>query len=154
MPPRLPDHQRAAILDDIRNGGTCRGIARKHGVAPATVASIARENNIDDAFERSQTKTATAAREVDNRSRRAELAAAALDVAQAALESIPNALANASARDLAIVYGVLVDKHLALERVSDDGADAARSMLARLGDALTEAAGTPPAVEDTDSGSR
>ncbi|MFC7739715.1 hypothetical protein ACFQXA_37715 [Nocardiopsis composta] len=82
MPPRLPDDVRAAILDDIRAGGTCRGIARKHGVGPATVASIAKENGLNGAFERTQTEAATRAKTADNRARRAALSAGLLEDAE------------------------------------------------------------------------
>lgn len=174
MPPRIDDATRTAIEADIRTGKKSRNqIARDHNVAPSTVTRVAQGAGLTGAFDRSNTKRATEARETDNRARRAQLAADLLDDAQrlrqrawstytqhvatrTSVEVVTLDLPPlAEVRNAYTALGIAVDKSLALERVdSDDGADAARSMLARLGDALTEAAGTPPAVEDTDSGSR
>lgn len=175
MPPRIDDATRTAIEADIRTGKKSRNqIARDHNVAPSTVTRVAQEAGLDGAFDRSNTKRATEIAEADARARRARLALDLLDDAQrlrqrawtAYTQCVPTRTGNvevitldlpplAEVRNAYTALGIAVDKSLALERVdSDDGADAARSMLARLGDALTEAAGTPPAVEDTDSGSR
>lgn len=74
MPKRLlTGEQRAAILADVRAGGTCRGIARAHGVAPSTVTRIAAEGGITDAFERSITQKGARAAAFDAAAARAQL---------------------------------------------------------------------------------
>ena len=73
MPPPLAPAKRAAILADIREGGTCRGIATKHKVSVSTVSKIASDEG--ETFERSQTEKATRARVADLAAMRAQLAA-------------------------------------------------------------------------------
>lgn len=80
MPPRLPDTTRDAILGEIRAGElSCRAIAKKHGVSAATVSSIGK--TVDGAFERTQTKNATAAVVADNAAVRAATSRRFLDKA-------------------------------------------------------------------------
>lgn len=123
MPAPLPDDKRAAILADIKAGtGTCRGIARKHGVSRSTVSKIASDAGLTDAFGRQQTKAATEARIADAAAERASLSTDSLAAARAALAHMYEALSKASARDAAVIFGIFVDKHLALER-HDSGAD-------------------------------
>lgn len=74
MPSRTPEHVRDAILADIRAGQkSCRQIARDHGVSASTVSGLARSAHIPEAFERSHTKNASAARSFDAKAARAEL---------------------------------------------------------------------------------
>ncbi len=80
MPGPIPPEVRAAVLTDIREGKLGRNqIARKHGINGASVTTIARENNIKGAFNRSATKAATEAVVADSKARRATLAARLLD---------------------------------------------------------------------------
>ncbi|MFY7065984.1 hypothetical protein ACOQFV_08995 [Nocardiopsis changdeensis] len=79
---RIDDTKRAAIISDIRAGGTCRGIAKKHGVSPGSVANFAKEAGLNDAFERTSTENATRAKQADNRARRAQLASDLLSDAE------------------------------------------------------------------------
>jgi len=79
---RISDEQRASILAAIRAGGSCRGIAKDHGVSPGSVTNIAREAQLTEAFERTSTEKATRAKQADNRSRRAQLAADLLSDAE------------------------------------------------------------------------
>lgn len=67
-----PDEQQA-ILDLIDAGHTRNDIARRTHRSPGTITNIARAN--DRTFDRTETKTATRARQVDLAARRAELAA-------------------------------------------------------------------------------
>lgn len=84
MPKPLDDAKRAAILADIRAGTLSRNaIARAHDVSPSTVTKLAKDAEVTDAFDRSQTVQATRAREADNASRRATLAARRLALAEA-----------------------------------------------------------------------
>lgn len=159
MPPRLPEHTRTAILTDIRNGGTCRGIATHHGVSNDTVRRIAAEAGITNAFARTQTENATRAKQADNRSRRAQLASDLLDDAQNlrsrawsdyeyvvatkdGAERVQLALPPLSeVRNAYAALGIAVDKHTALEKVdAGSGAEGAASMLGSIGDALRVAA--------------
>lgn len=121
MPPPLDPAKRAAILADIRAGGhSCRGLARKHGVSDHAVRKIAAQEGIENAWSRAQTEKATAARAADNAAERATLAAESLTAAQAALRRTVEALPEASARDAAVAYGILVDKHRALVDMDRD----------------------------------
>lgn len=71
MPARTPDAKREAILADVRAGKSCRQTARDHEVSPATVSKLAKDEDVADAFGRSQTKSATEAVVADNRAWRA-----------------------------------------------------------------------------------
>ena len=126
MPAPLPDDKRAAILADIKTGKPRNAIARKHGVSPSTVTKIAKSAGATDAFDRSQTKAATEARIADAAAERASLVTASLAAAKAALARMYEDLSQASARDAAVIFGIAVDKHLALER-HNSGADADRA---------------------------
>lgn len=170
MPRPLADDIRAAILADIRAGKlSARAIAKKHGVASSTVSKLASDNGVANAFERTQTEKATRAQEKDSRARRAELAAALLDDAARLRErawqpyTVVVGTAQGAERvtldlpplgDVRSAYtavGIVVDKHLALDRhdhTGAAGADDVRSMLGDLGRALTDAFG----AEEDDSG--
>jgi hypothetical protein len=77
MPKPLSARKRGAVLKDIRaareNGTSAGQIARDHGIARSTVTKLAADNNITDAFERSQTEKATRAAEADCKALRAQL---------------------------------------------------------------------------------
>lgn len=77
MPAPLDPEKRALIEQDIRDGLTRNEIARKHGVSGATVTKIGKKVEATGglpAFDRSQTKQATAAAQTDLAARRADLA--------------------------------------------------------------------------------
>lgn len=117
MPARIPDHVRAAILDDVRAGQKSRAqIGRDHEVAPSTVGVIAKEAGITDAFARTQTKKATAARLADNAQRRATIASRLLHLGEAAVAQTEAYLVAASAVQAATIAAIALDKHLALDR--------------------------------------
>jgi len=72
MPVRIPDAKREAILADVRAGTKARNkIALEHDVSAASVTNIARQAGLTDAFDRTQTKSATEAVLADNRAWRA-----------------------------------------------------------------------------------
>lgn len=168
MPAPIPADKRAAILADIKAGGTCRGIANTHHVSPDTVRRIAAEAGIKNPFERAQTKRATEARRADNAARRAELAARLLDVvddliAQMGGEYLVHSFGGrdnsfntatlprppaGDLRNLMTAVGIAVDKHLALEK-HETGADAehAASLLTAMLDGLRAKHGDTPAPE-------
>lgn len=175
MPRPLADDIRTAILTDIRAGQLSRNaIARKHGVAQSTVTRLAQEAKQTNAFDRSQTIQATRAREADNASRRATLAARRLALAEAFTSDAERLRAQlwqphqyfdwggkdhsfdkyeapepipADKRALMGAAAVAVDKSIKLAP-PDGGDDPAlvRSMLGALGTALT----TAFADEETD----
>lgn len=138
--PSLPAETRAAIIADIEARDLGRNaIARKHGVGLGTVSDIARNAGIHDAFDRRQTARATADRQADLRSRRAQLAEDLLDDAERIrdrfFDPYTSALTTregvevvdllepdaASLRNLTTSLAVVLDKHLALERHDQDG---------------------------------
>lgn len=120
MPAPLEPDVRAAILDDIRAGGTCRGIARTHGVAASTVAKIARAEGLTDAFERAQTKSATQAKMADNKQARAVEAAETIAVAALIRGRILEARSGRDAQGWAVAYGIMADKHVQFEKHDND----------------------------------
>lgn len=121
MPPRLPDDKRAAILDDIRTGTKSRGqIARDHNVSTTTVSNLAKDDGIEEPFSREQTEKATAAAVADSASERASIALDTLKGARAALKQMLTALPDASARDAAVAFGIMIDKHRVLDRYDAD----------------------------------
>ena len=64
MPRRdIPDAVRSEIEQAIRDGGSCRGIARDFDVSPGYVSKLAKALQVPDAFvrQRSQTKSASRA---------------------------------------------------------------------------------------------
>ena len=79
----MPPKKRAAIIKAVKTGGkTARQIAKEHDVAHSTVSRVASQEGITDAFDRSQTEKATAAKAVDCRARREQLKADLLEDAQ------------------------------------------------------------------------
>lgn len=79
MPPRLPDADREAILNDIRASagtleGSVRKIADRNRVSTATVQRVAKAAGLDDAWSRDKTLHASRARAIDSKSIRTQLA--------------------------------------------------------------------------------
>jgi transposase-like protein len=121
MPPRLSDEHRAAILTDIQHGTkSARQIARDHNVAVSTVSKIAADEHVDGAFERSQTKKAVAASTVDFAARRAALAGLHLTLAEKAAQRAIDTIDEATPSQAAIIAGIAVDKHRALDQYDAD----------------------------------
>lgn len=174
MPAPVPDAERAAILDDIRAGQlSCKAIARKYGRSASTVSGIAKDAGLVDAFGRSQTKEATRAREADSKARRAEIAARLLDEATGFLDMLHGPFRvfsfggkentyneqllpgppTGDIRNLMTSAAIALDKHVVLEKHdTDDGIDAARSMLgdvaAAIGDAYAQVKAAEAAGEE------
>jgi transposase-like protein len=74
VPAPLDPDKRAAIAQAIRDGGTRNAIARDHDVAQSTVSRIAEQEGLVDAFDRSEIKRATEAKQADLAAQRAQLA--------------------------------------------------------------------------------
>jgi hypothetical protein len=140
VPRPLADDIRAAILTDIRAGkDSARAIAKKHGVAASTISKLAKDAGVVDAFERVQTQKATRAAEIDNRARRAIIATELLnDVAHLRERAwSPYTVAMGTAmgvekvtldlpplgevRSAYTAIGIVLDKHLALDRHDNSG---------------------------------
>jgi transposase-like protein len=169
MPKPLDDTKRAAILADIKAGSKSRNqIARDHGVSPSTVTGVAKAEGITGAFDRSQTKEATQAREADCKALRAELKVDLLHDAQRLRKRIwgshqvvvstpqgaevvtldENPLTEIRSGYTAL--GIAVDKSIRLEEFDSDDTDGsknARSLLGNLFAGLSDAMAVPPAPE-------
>lgn len=161
MPKPLGAAVRAAILTDIRAGELSRNaIARKHGVGAATVTKLAKTTGDATTFDRSQTQKATRAREADSRSERAALAAELLadarklrerawqpytvvvGTAQGAQKVTLDLPPLGDVRSAYTAVGIVVDKHLALDKHDNSGGtgtEDVRSMLGDLGRAIADA---------------
>ncbi|MFJ2029442.1 hypothetical protein [Streptosporangium sp. NPDC087985] len=139
MPPPLDPELKAAILESIKAGGTCRGIARSADVSPSTVAKIARENGLG--FERTQTKNATEAKVADNAALRASTSRRFLVKANELLDQMDgeHTVFNFGGKDntfnskvlpkppvsdlrnLMTAAAVAIDKHLVIEKHDNSG---------------------------------
>lgn len=161
MPPRIPDDKREAILKDIQSDEnlSTRRIGARHGVSDFTVRLIAKEAGIENAFSRESTESATRARLADLKERRSFLAEGLLDDAEALRERAWTEYVHLMAvgtkaeavtvalpplgevRNAYAAIGIAVDKHAVLLKMdTDSGAGAVRSLMAGIGDALTQAA--------------
>lgn len=159
MPPRIPDDKRDAIAADIRAKLPRNQIARKHGISGSTVTTIAKEIGSTDAFDRSETVHATAARLADVKELRSRLALRTLKRAHTILDrldadefttKIPTVTGDVvtitttdpAPRDERDLAAAVSSYTTAAERVTDvqDASSAARSLLSGLGDALKIAA--------------
>ncbi len=153
MPSRIPDKKRAAILADIQTrDGTCRGLAKKHGVSTAFIRSVAAEAGIADAFSREKTENATRAVVADSRARRAAIAQRLLDKADGLLDLMDRPYAvfafagrdgdyreherdrppPAELRNLMVSAATALDKHLALDRHDSTDPSEVASLLGSL----------------------
>lgn len=161
MPPPLDPAKREAIADAIRAGGTRNAIARDHDVSPSTVTGIAKTLEADEpgvvAFDRSATKTATAARSTDLAGRKAHLAELLMQDAfdlrgriwdeqvvghTGSGEDREPVMALPGGRDVQAfmtAIGIAIDKVAALTRDDAQGLAAVDSWLRSLGVAATPA---------------
>ncbi len=172
MPEPTPPEVRAAILTDIKaRKYSQRKIATKHNVSTSTVRKIAHDNGIADPFSREKTKNATAARAIDNKARRAELAALLIEdtfrLQKRAWEE-HHVVANGPEgpetltlplpppREVQALYtsiGIATQRHMELENFDRDTGDTgAKSMLSALmqglGHAYDKLNPPPPAEPD------
>jgi hypothetical protein len=142
VPKPLDAAVRAAILTDIRAGTLSRNaIARKHGVAQSTVTKLAKDTGDTTAFDRSQTKKATAAAVADNASERAAQSAQMLRLTRVAMDRLAATLPSASPMVAVTAFGILADKHLAFEAhdAVGTGTEDVRSMLGDLAEGIRRA---------------
>lgn len=169
MPPKRPDThkqrahkpvtkaERAAVAEMHAAGESRAAIARKLKRSPTTIGKIAEDLGL--AWDREKAAAATKAKQVDNRERRARISAGLLDDAEWLRErmraeseqvlSTPKGPARVKldlppardTRDFMVAATSALKAHADLERIdSGNGADAAKSMLTDLGEALQLAA--------------
>jgi transposase-like protein len=142
VPPRIPDHKRAAILADIRaRQKPLRQIARDHAVASSTVHNIARQNGVKDAFDRSRTKKATEAKRVDHQARLVAIAGRSAGLAERALASF-EAMTDAewgktSPYTRGLIFGIAADKAKDLASDNTD-AEQVASALGKFFDGIVD----------------
>lgn len=160
MPQRKPitDAERVRVVE-LHNAGWSRAaIARDLGRAPSTVGKIAAAAGVD--FDRTRTEQATAAKQADNRAKRADLESLLLDDAlelrkrlwqparvyafggkendynEAWLDEPP----FADKRQIMQTAGTAVDKAIKIAAVdADNGADEAKSMLGGIAALINQA---------------
>lgn len=175
MPPRsnhygqpgrsITGQQRADIVAWIQEGLPRNEIARRAKRSGSTISGIAKAEGLEFG-QRTRVAAATQARTVDNRARRAELAAKLLDKANQALEEMDKphlafafggkdniyrehklpAPPTADKRNLMQIASTALGRHMDLERHdADQAATNAKSMLTELGKALGVQAPDPAA---------
>ena len=118
---RIPDETREAILADVQAGEPRNIIARRHGVAMGTVTNIANAAGVT-AGDRSQTKKATEAHQIDTKAVKAKMAKGSLAMAQTVLDSFADVNWNSvGPYQRALVFGILIDKAADLTRDEAEG---------------------------------
>jgi hypothetical protein len=156
--PRLSEELRseiaAAVPVALAAGDSVRTIAARFGVSPATVSAIAREVRADT--QRSQTKSATAAKTADLAARRARISERLVEAAERALDDMnaPSVIYNfggkdntyaerpvsrppvADQRQLATIAAIALDKHRMLDQY-----DAQQGMASAVDDWLLDRLG-------------
>lgn len=174
MPAPLDPAKREAILEDIRAGQkSARQIGRDHEVATSTVSRLAKATSTGDGWQRSQTKNATKAKQVDNAALRAVTSRRFLEECNRFLDDLhkPHVAWNFGGKDntfnskkfpepptgdkrnLIVSAATALDKHLAVEKHDgDNNVPAARSMLGSLAAGLQLAYDQlPPPADDDQS---
>ncbi|MGP5689762.1 helix-turn-helix domain-containing protein [Glutamicibacter ardleyensis] len=113
MAKALSEADRKRIRALHGEGLSRNGIAREIGCSPGTVSNVCKE--FDLSFDRSNTENATRAKVIDNKAVRAAIASDTLAATQGLASIIQGrinrGLEDESFRDLATVFGILVDKH-------------------------------------------
>lgn len=145
MPAPLTEDQKQQIVALHGQNVSRNEIARKVGVSAGTVTNVCRAAGL--LFDRSMTKKATEVKQIDAKALRASLAGDALQVAKEAQQALRRILAESSElnlRDLATVYGVFMDKHVALVKLDADNSESAAAVDQWLGMMTGGLRGDPP----------
>ncbi len=119
----ISNKQREQVIELHGQGLSRNEIVRQSGVSAGSVTSICKTAGLS--FDRASIEKATEGRRIDAKALRASLAADALNVAheaQEALRRIVSEGSNIPPRDLATIYGIFMDKHIALAKL-DQGND-------------------------------
>lgn len=168
----LPPEKRAEVLADIRAGDkSLNQIAKDRGVAKATVSTIAKDEGLSDAFDRTRTEAATQAHAADCRARREKLKAELLDDAErlrerawSSYEVVVDSRTDGPQtlyldlpplQDVRAAYaaiGIAIDKSVRLEQYdTNDSAVDAKSMLGALADGISAWVQANPEPEGADA---
>jgi hypothetical protein len=145
VPAPLSDRKRNAILADIEAGQKSRNqIARDHKVSVSSVTKLAPAN----AFDRSQTKKATAAKQVDHKARLVVIAGRTASVAEDVLTSFEDMTTEdwrkVSPYSRGLIVGIMADKSRELAP-DDSAAEEISSLLGGLlGQLKTKHGDAPP----------
>jgi len=145
VPAPLTEDQKQQIVALHGQNVSRNEIARKVGVSAGTVTNVCRAAGL--LFDRSMTKKATEVKQIDAKALRASLAGDALQVAKEAQQALRRILAESSElnlRDLATVYGVFMDKHVALVKLDADNSESAAAVDQWLGMMTGGLRGDPP----------
>lgn len=146
MPAPTSPKKRTAIIADIQAGTkSAHRIAREHGVAQSTVSRIAGQEGL--ALDRSKTKKATEAAQIDHKARLVELASRSAGLAERALRSFETMTdqewAKTSFHSRGIVFGIAADKARELAP-EDSAAEEISSLLGGLLGSLKAKHGDAP----------
>lgn len=158
VPARISDATRQRIAELARSGESCASIARELGLSRSSVSTIARQMVSEQVFERSATKTATAARQTDIRASMASLAEKLTKTAHTLHDDLyrpslvyafggrendynEHLLAQPDAktrRELLTSIAIAVDKVRVIEQFQETGSSG-RAAVVRLVDSLADA---------------
>lgn len=170
MPAPLSPEKREQITDLIRDGKTRNAIARAVGVSGATVTKVAKELETQGeapAFDRSATKRATAAREVDQAAERARLRGLLLEDAHRLRRQLwqPCVMHNFGGKDnthnsitleqptfeqqakIMTSVGICVDKIVRLDQANDGAEKEASNLIKSLVDDIRTRRASPAAPD-------
>lgn len=171
MPKPLDPEKREAIEQAIRDGHPRNQIARDHGVSGSTVTKIGKDLEATEglqAFDRSATKHATAAREVDQAAERARLRGLLLEDAHKLRAQLwqPCVMHNFGGKDnthnsidlpqptfeqqakIMTSVGIAVDKIVRLDSSNDGAEQQAASLIRSLVDDIRTRRKPAPVVPD------
>lgn len=122
---RYSDDEKAEALRIYRDEGTTAA-AKKTGIPKPTISSWARRGGMHT-VRNQKTAAATEAATLDAAAARATVAANTIRAADKAaatiLERLESEALTIPLRELATVYGILVDKHVLLARLDNSGDD-------------------------------
>lgn len=138
MPKPISASVRAAITEDIAAGQKSRNqIARDHKVSVGSVTNIAHAAGLTEAFDRSETKQANAAAQIDHTAALAVLARRHVKLASSVLDSFEAMTITdwrkVSPHTRGVVLGIASDKARELAPSDDEARnEAAKSLLGAL----------------------
>lgn len=121
----VTDDERARIIERVKAGDSCTGIARDFNRSRSTVSRVAKAAGL--VFDRAQTRAATEARKIDNAARRTRFAETVLEHALRMAENLPDqplpVTSAKDAKDTAVALKVLLQASIEAE-AANGGRDA------------------------------
>lgn len=119
---RISDQQREQVIQLHGEGKKRNEIARETGISPGSVTNICKAAGLT--FDRSMTKKATEARQIDMAELRSELTTSTLRVADKLRARIEKAIddneLDMTPKDAATVFGIFADKHALLTKLTPE----------------------------------